>query len=133
MKQRLFLLILIAMLTHICVWANTLYVDDIFTYNGITYKAINTNPREVQVGAGTDLGTTAVDKTTDGTIVLPSIVQGTDGNNYSVKSIGFAAFFQCSGLTSVVIPNSVTTIGNSGFGRCSSLTSIIIPNSVKDI
>ena len=54
----------------------------------------------------------------------------TDG---SVTTIGDRAFYYCSGLTSVTIPNSVTTIGNSAFYGCSSLTSITIPNSVTTI
>ena len=39
----------------------------------------------------------------------------------------------CSSLTSVVIPDSVTTIGSSAFDSCSSLTSIVIPDSVTSI
>ena len=51
----------------------------------------------------------------------------------SITTIGEAAFFQCSGLTSVTIPSSVTLIGNRAFCRCSGLTSITIPNSVTSI
>ena len=51
----------------------------------------------------------------------------------SVNSIGEYAFYSCAGLTSVTIPNSVTTIGNSAFRYCFGLTSIIIPNSVTSI
>ena len=50
----------------------------------------------------------------------------------SVTSIGWA-FYGCSGLTSVTIPNSVTSIGESAFYRCSGLTSVTIPNSVTSI
>ena len=35
-----------------------------------------------------------------------------------VRSIGDAAFWYCSRLTSVTIPNSVTTIGNYAFCKC---------------
>ena len=51
----------------------------------------------------------------------------------SVTSIGKEAFIQCSGLTSVTIPNSVTSIDVEAFRGCSSLSSITIPNSVTSI
>ena len=54
-------------------------------------------------------------------------------NDLPVTSIRDYAFSNCSNLTSVTIPNSVTTIGGSAFYRCSSLTSVIIPNSVTTI
>jgi hypothetical protein len=50
-----------------------------------------------------------------------------------LNSIGYQAFYNCSGLTSIVIPNSVTSIGNSAFYYCTSLISIEIPNSVTSI
>lgn len=56
-----------------------------------------------------------------------------EGVDYSVISIGSTAFQDCSGLTSVTIPNSVTSIGNSAFSHCSGLTSVTIPNSVTSI
>ena len=42
-------------------------------------------------------------------------------------------YFNCSGLTSVVIGNSVTSIGMYAFLGCSSLTSVVIGNSVTSI
>ena len=51
----------------------------------------------------------------------------------SVTSIGEHAFYKCSGLTAITIPNSVTSIGKGAFARCEVLTSITIPNSVTSI
>ena len=57
--------------------------------------------------------------------------------NYVVKAgtrvICDDAFYKCSGLTSVTIPNSVTSIGDSAFAHCYGLTSVTIPNSVTSI
>lgn len=50
-----------------------------------------------------------------------------------VKSIGDRAFYDCTGLTSLIIPNSVTSIGHRAFYYCIGLTSVTIPSSVTSI
>ena len=60
-----------------------------------------------------------------GSIVIPESVEH-EGTAYSVTSIGGYAFDECSGLTSVTIPNSVTSIGDGAFQKCSGLTSVHI-------
>ncbi len=49
-----------------------------------------------------------------------------------VTSIGYFAFRDCSSLTSVTIPNSITTIDDYAFDGCP-LTAITIPDSVTSI
>ena len=51
----------------------------------------------------------------------------------SVTSIGWYAFYGCSGLTSLTLPSGVTSIGYEAFRGCSGLTSLTIPSSVTEI
>lgn len=58
-----------------------------------------------------------------GVLVIPDSITY-NGNNYPVTEIGYAAFSQCYGLTSVTIPRTVTRIDRS-FWSCDGLTSVI--------
>ena len=56
------------------------------------------------------------------------------GNSISsIGSIGNSAFCNCTGLTSVTIPNSVTSIGDGAFWGCTGLTSLTIGSNVASI
>ena len=63
-----------------------------------------------------------------GDLSLPSNVDGKP-----VRVIAGTAFYNCTSLTSIIIPNSVTSIEREAFAYCSSLTSINIPDSVTSI
>ena len=63
-----------------------------------------------------------------GEVVIASTYEGKP-----VTSIGSRAFYGCSSLTSVTIPDSVTSIGSTAFSLCSSLTSIVIPQGILSI
>lgn len=47
--------------------------------------------------------------------------------------IGDYAFKDCSGLTSLTLPSSVTSIGEFAFNGCRGLTSLTLPSSVTSI
>ena len=65
---------------------------------------------------------------TDTEIIIPSTY-----NDLPVTGIGWRAFYYCTSLTSITIPNSMTSIGDGAFSACTSLASITIPDSVTSI
>ena len=65
-------------------------------------------------------------------LVIPATFSD-GGVDYVVTSIGDKAFYGCTGLTSITIPDSVTSIGGQAFAYCSGLTSVTIPDSVTSI
>lgn len=67
-----------------------------------------------------------------GSIDIPATVTYNEVD-YSVTGIKPFAFENCTGLTSVTIPNSVTSIGYKAFNCCTGLASVAIPNSVASI
>ena len=91
--------------------------------DGIWYNLI-TKAKQAEVTLG--------DTKYSGSITLPAAVTY-EGVDYSVTSIGERAFYQCSSLTSITLPEGVTSIGVYAFYYCSSLTSITIPESVTSI
>ena len=77
---------------------------------------------------GSYYSVTGIGAATDTDIVIPSTY-----NEKPVTSIGGYAFRDCSGLTSIIIPDSVALIGDWAFEGCSGLTSITIPDGVTSI
>ena len=67
-----------------------------------------------------------------GNLVIPNSISN-DSASYVVVGIGTYAFRDCAGLSSVIIPNSVTSIGRQAFAGCTGLTAMTIPSSVTSI
>ena len=63
--------------------------------------------------------------------VPSSIVK--NGNPFTVVGICDYAFYKCSDLRRITLPNSLTEVGDYAFFGCSSLTSVDLPASVSDI
>ena len=122
MKPKHFILSMLALLASINVFAYDAEIDGIYyNFSGdeatVTYLS---NSSSVNA------------KAYSGTVIIPQTVTY-NGLTYSVTSIGDYAFYGCSGLPSITIPNSVTSIGGHSFEGCSGLTSVTIPNSVTTI
>ena len=65
-------------------------------------------------------------------LVIPAVFED-DGTWYRVKIIDNGAFYNCSTIASVTIPDSVTSIGNYAFYYCDAMISVTMGNSVKSI
>ena len=124
MKQKIFTLLFAVAASVGTMFASDIQVDDIW------YNFNNTNKTAEVTYLGSFYSDYANEYT--GVKIIPSTVTY-NKTIYSVTSIGDNAFRDCSGLTSVTIPNSVTSIGDYAFSNCSSLTSVTIPNSVTSI
>jgi len=110
---KLALLALAAMLPQLAS-AHDFYVDGIY-YN------INGNEATVTYRGNSSY---AYSNEYTGAVNIPSSVTY-NGTTYSVTTIGKWAFYGCTGLTSVTIPNSVTTIDYCAFVGCG-LTSMVV-------
>ena len=95
-----------------------------FKAGGLCYQINGTNVTVVQDDSYAT--------TLSGALNIPSQVTN-NGTTYTVNTIGIDAFNGCSGITSIVIPNTVKMIYNRAFQGCLGLTSFNLPASVTYI
>lgn len=100
-----------------------------YEYEGQTlqYTITDENAKTVET-KGSNFATT-VHKIT-GALVIPSKVKY-NGVEYTVTGIGTCSFFQCDGMTSLVLPSTIKSIGSGGFGMCMGLIKVAYPNTVS--
>ena len=91
----------------------------------VTYTVISAEAKTLMVGTAD--GTRAISIRTTGAVTIPAKVKGCQ-----VVSIGAKAFWLCTDLTSIVIPEGVTTIGEKAFDY-TNVTSFTIPSTVTTI
>ncbi len=100
--------------------------------DGFYYTCVSGDDLTCEVTWGGEKKTSGTDVYT-GAITIPKTTTY-QGCTYTVIGLGDSAFRQCEGLTSVVIPNTVTYIGGTYvFSKCSSLIYVEIPESVTFI
>jgi hypothetical protein len=63
-----------------------------------------------------------------GAVTIPETITG-----LPVTWIGVDAFYNCSNLTSITIPQSVTNLDNQVFFGCSQLTAVDLPTNLVNI
>ena len=100
--------------------------------NGIYYNLYYNSKTEAEVTWNNEL----IRVFYTGDVVIPESVTY-DDVVYSVTSIGYYAFYQCSNLTSVTIPDGVTSIADGAFYWCISLLDMFcyaenVPNLGND-
>ena len=105
-------LTLIALCWTVAIQAQTVTID------GINYS-LNADAKTAEV----------TKSTATGDIVIPEKIT-VDGVEYSVTSIGYEAFKNCSALTSVKMP-SVTSIDYGAFRECPILTAVDMPSVTR--
>lgn len=99
-----------------------------FTVNDISYRRIDSNiADEVEITSHPNSN-----KKYSGDFVIPESVAHA-GKQYKVTRIGYHAFYDCDGLTSVTIHPAIQSIGEGAFYDCANLGSVDIPESVETI
>ncbi|MBE6758296.1 MAG: hypothetical protein E7552_07125 [Ruminococcaceae bacterium] len=101
--------------------------------------SVGTAERQIAVSAATEsyytytvtdgeATITDVDTLISGDVNVPSVLGG-----YPVTGIGPRAFYGCSEIKSVVVPNSVESIGEAAFRECFSLYKVKVSDNVEYI
>ena len=96
----------------------------IFQYDGLSYDIMSEEDKTVSLTYG--------DSYYKGDIVIPATVQYLE-NEYKVLEVGYLAFENCWGVTSVTFPEGLKSIGINSFTNCTSLKEINIPTTVAEI
>ena len=96
-------------------------LPDCETVGGVIWRYVLADGGVIIVNTG---GTDGVGRPS-GECVIPASLGG-----YPVKSIGCGALRNCTDLTTVVVPQSVTNVEEAAFAGCAALESVELPGSV---
>lgn len=94
----------------------------------LKYKVIEAGKVEVSGYTGSSISVTIPTSV--------AITVGGDGSEkaiYNVVRVGGSAFYNCTSLASITLPDSITSIGDGAFFGCTKLNTITLPDSVGSI
>ena len=112
MNKKLLFRLVALVAAIMCAWSASAYD---FKYGDFYYTLMTDSTVEVTYNTGYN--------TYSGNATIPELVLY-NGKSYTVAGIGAFAFYQCSSLISVKIPNSVTYISGQAFNGCGSLVRV---------
>ena len=116
----------------LCVVITTLNTNaakgDEFTIDKLTYKVLTEN---TQTKTGT-VSVKAADTGLSGAVTIPETVTSNDFT-YTVNTVVSKGFQNCNGITSVVLPPTMTKLNTYAFSGCSALTSVNFPSGIASI
>ncbi|MBR5779502.1 MAG: leucine-rich repeat protein, partial [Clostridia bacterium] len=107
--------------THICEICGYSYIDSYTkptASEGLAYTVNDDGITCTVTGIGT---------CSDSELIFPSEIDG-----YKVTSIGDLAFYRCTNLTSITIPDGVTSIGDDAFDGCTNLKDVYYQGNVEN-
>jgi len=96
------------------------------TVNGVEWKFVVNNGSAIICDQ--DKMDSAISKDVKGNILVPSHLGG-----MPVRKIGKYAFYECTNLVSISIPEGITNVSASVFSGCRSLRHIELPQSIEVI
>ena len=105
-----------SLLAVVCLLCSTNVLAYDFEVNGIYYNVVSFSELTCAVAKSTSYS---------GDFVIPATVNYSN-KTLTVVGIAYYAFENCTNLTSVVIPNSVTEIKNYAFNGCTKLATVTI-------
>jgi hypothetical protein len=106
-----------------CLFAISASAQETATIGGLTYTLATD---------GTASVASYQSATLEGVITVPATI-AYNGKTYNVTALANYCFTNCSSLTNITLPNSITRIGYCCFVNCSNLTSATLPNGITTL